>query len=390
MKILSCLTSLNLAIGALAFLNSAHSSHAEIPFDVSQKTKPATMRVLLSENSKEALLEVKGHHQIYNPQTRVLLSNGITSKRDFVHALKGAIAWGEEFPGVSNIRIVPIDAQTSILVNGIEYRGCMEIYASRDGALCIVNEIDLERYLKSVLSRPWSDELDSEVLEAVAILARTHAYYLMSHNPSALWQISALEAGYTGEGLNLQHINIEHAISNTRHMILTYKDAPFPATWTKNSAGKTADFATIFRKDIPSPRGVSSPIAAKERPKCGWFFEISKRELARIIDAQKISDIALYEDKHSQKVYALRVKTGEEIHTIDFLMLQEKLGPSSLKSNDFTITTRGDKVVFKGFGEGHGVGLCLLSASLLAEKGEKADQILARFFPNTELKHYIK
>jgi SpoIID/LytB domain protein len=48
---------------------------------------------------------------------------------------------------------------------------------------------------------------------------------------------------------------------------------------------------------------------------------------------------------------------------------------------------KGDKIYFTGYGEGHGVGMCLLSASFYARKGEKAAQILARFFPKTTLTH---
>ena len=56
-----------------------------------------------------------------------------------------------------------------------------------------------------------------------------------------------------------------------------------------------------------------------------------------------------------------------------------------MKSNDFQIQVTSDKVIFKGFGEGNGVGLCLFSANAMADKGEKAPKIMTSFFPETKL-----
>jgi stage II sporulation protein D len=54
-------------------------------------------------------------------------------------------------------------------------------------------------------------------------------------------------------------------------------------------------------------------------------------------------------------------------------------------SSDFTVTIKDDTVIFSGFGKGHGVGLCLYSASALAQNGENAVKILSKFFPETYL-----
>jgi SpoIID/LytB domain protein len=54
-------------------------------------------------------------------------------------------------------------------------------------------------------------------------------------------------------------------------------------------------------------------------------------------------------------------------------------------SNDLTVTLKGREVVFNGYGKGLGVGLCLYSASAMAQNGEMADKILAKFYPQTEL-----
>ncbi|MFA5250444.1 MAG: hypothetical protein WC371_03440, partial [Parachlamydiales bacterium] len=55
----------------------------------------------------------------------------------------------------------------------------------------------------------------------------------------------------------------------------------------------------------------------------------------------------------------------------------------TVPSNDFTIEAKGRDLLFKGFGKGHGVGLCLYAASQMAQNGEMAVKILSKFFPGT-------
>ena len=91
--------------------------------------------------------------------------------------------------------------------------------------------------------------------------------------------------------------------------------------------------------------------------------------------------------KSRKKCTAPASKTAAEMHQFDFTKLQKALGAARLKSNDFNVLVQGDQIVFKGFGEGTGVGLCLFSASAMADKGEKAPKILSAFYPDTQLEN---
>jgi stage II sporulation protein D len=168
-------------------------------------------------------------------------------------------------------------------------------------------------------------------------------------------------------------------------MVMTYQGMPFPAAWTKDSAGKTAEYAAILRKDVATPPGVEAPFAEHERQRHAWTFSISKQDLAKALGAVRVTEFDLYQDAKSKKVYGAKFKEGNETRQLDFAKLQTSLGQSLLKSNDFTIQVAGDKITFKGFGEGNGVGLCLFSANAMADKGERAPKILNGFFPKTKL-----
>ena len=67
--------------------------------------------------------------------------------------------------------------------------------------------------------------------------------------------------------------------------------------------------------------------------------------------------------------------------------LRQRLGYSNLRStliNDIDITSK--DVVFHGTGYGHGVGMCQWGANGMAQAGHVAPEILARYYPGTELR----
>ena len=372
---------------SLSFLTCTSLIHcAEIPTDYSQKMKPATMKILIADRAEGAILEVKGRYDIFNPENELPITSSIMGKRAAIFAEQAGLKWGEVIPGIQQMRIVPSDAQSSVLVNGIEYRGCIEIY-NIQGVLSIVNEVDIENFLKSTLSVEAPNVSDPKVLDALAIVARTNAYYLASRNYHKQWQLKGDECNYLGYGVTLQHLGIDRAIENTKHMILTYKSQPFAATWTEDSAGRTANFCNIFRKQVLAPDGVAAPMAAKDREKHHWALSLTKQELAHLLGVQKIASITPYLDQQSEKTYAIRLSDGNQTQDIDFFTLQKKLGKERLRSNDFEVGMKGEKIVFNGWGIGHGVGLCLYSANKMAQKGNSVAEILIQFFPNTQLQN---
>lgn len=366
------------------FSLEATSKYERFEADPSQQDKPATIKVLLDQDAPSALLEVKGPHLVYNPATGAQIASGSIPKLDFIKHDAQGLHWGRTFPGVFQIRVVPKDAQTTVVVNGSQYRGCVEVH-DINGKLTVINETDVESYLKSSLNCQITDEMDSETMEALAIVARTNTYYLIEKKPFVRWHTTAQEVGYQGYGTTLQNLAVDQAVDNTRHVIMTYHKAPFAAAWTQNCAGKTAPFSTIFRKEVTGPKGVEITLAGNDREKARWAFSIGKRELAKSFGLRSIASIDLFVDKGSGKVYGARLSDGENSKNVDFLTLQKKIGAQKLRSSDFSTTSKGDSIQFNGYGEGPGVGLCLYTSNLLAEKGEKAPKILTTFFPEAQI-----
>lgn len=356
---------------------------------VVEPASPKNILVLLEQGASEALLEVKGSYFLFNPHDGSKISSGVLGKRFMIHATETGLKWGEEFPGFHQIYLQPRSNETSIFINGIQYAGSIAIYAIGN-RINIVNDIDIESYVKGLLSLQITHPLENEVMAALAILARTNAYYAVSRHQDAFWQVSAGDIGYQGNALVGPNSAIEKAVNATRHLILVHpmegKNLPFATLWTEHSAGKTAPYHTMFRSDgWAPPRGVDAPHAALDRKDSRWSFTMSKKAFAQLLELSEIKGIELFTDCSSNKVYALRVKDGIETHDFSFLELQRRLGRNRLQSSDFTLTLKEDSAAFTGYGKGIGVGLCIYSASAMAQNGDSAVKILSKFFPDTYL-----
>lgn len=356
----------------------------QLPMDRSLHAKPATVRVLLCREQEAVLIEARGRHIVYDPSTLLEISRAATSKRARVIPTAQGIQWKELFPSMQQIRIVPGDSQSTLLINGIEYRGCIEIY-NVGNKLNIVNEIDAERYLKSTLTFQFPQDLDEEVADALAIVARTQLLASIQNRNHPYYDVEASEVLYQGHALTMQNLTLDKAVQRTHEVILTYQGKPFQATWTGHSGGKTADYTAVFRKNLASPPGVTSPFAANARDKSAWSFTLTKAQFEQALNTAPIHSVHLYQDPKSEKIYGMKVQTPEGSKDLDFFKLQSLLGAHRLRSNDFSMKLIDNEWVIRGFGEGHGVGLCLFSATAMAENGATAQKILNTFFPGTQL-----
>jgi stage II sporulation protein D len=66
--------------------------------------------------------------------------------------------------------------------------------------------------------------------------------------------------------------------------------------------------------------------------------------------------------------------------------IKKQFGPNSIKSMSFNMDILRRTIIFRGMGQGDGVGLCLYGADGLAKKNQKYTDILKFYYPGTELK----
>lgn len=124
-----------------------------------------------------------------------------------------------------------------------------------------------------------------------------------------------------------------------------------------------------------------------------WTVEYDKRELAALIERKsgvhigELLSIEPLERGESGRIWKLRIIGSEKTMIIGKeLEIRRILSESHLKSSAFDVEITPDKVILKGSGWGHGVGLCQIGAAVMASKGYTYRQILEHYYPNSILK----
>lgn len=210
-------------------------------FTAEERPSPQAIKVLLVSESDGVLLAVKGRYKIYDARNMQLIGTRYLGKRKFLQGVHGGLLWGEEFPGVHQIAIVPDDPKTTISVDGVEYQGSIFAY-DVGGTISMVNHVDVENYLSVILPSAYQLPQPEEALNAAAIAARTNAYYQAQSGRSPYWDVEAAKVGYSGApSTNPSEISL--AIKNTQWMILNksakspWVATPFPAHWKPQGSG---------------------------------------------------------------------------------------------------------------------------------------------------------
>jgi len=208
-----------------------------------QVQQPVTMRVLLSHSQPGVILETKGKYKIYDPRTGQQFVSNFQGKRRYLQALSGGIRWGEEFPDVHQILIVPDSSEATILIDSVEYPGVIYAY-DVGGSISIVNKVTIEEYLRSVLSQQYRDALPDELLAAIAIVARTNSHYKAQNGKTPYWDVDGELTGYGCHGAGRHSRAMEKAVNDTKGMVLCrtqngeWNITPFAIDWMPTQGEK--------------------------------------------------------------------------------------------------------------------------------------------------------
>jgi len=202
-------------------LNAGIWDQIKSAFIKPEKPKPPFIKVLIAHDVESAQIEVKGRHVIFDPFTKERLTTHYSGKKGIIKALPTGIKWGEEFPRTYQVQIVSEMKGGSIFVDGVEYKGSIFIYAIDSEKISVVNQVDVEDYLTSTLSGAVDKIYSNETLAALAIAARTQAYFQSASSSNSFWQVIADQVGYKGLNVSNQAPEVKDAIRFTKYMILS-------------------------------------------------------------------------------------------------------------------------------------------------------------------------
>lgn len=270
-----------------------------------------------------------------------------------------------------------------------------------------VVEMDIEQYVKGVVSSEMPALFEMEALKAQAIAARTFAIGHINSNGGVpcskakkngadicdtthcqvykdkLNTISKWEEENADEYWN----RIKEAVESTKGEVIEYNgkviDMPL---YFAVSSGTTENIADVFNVERPYLVGVKSygdDLAPKyeESVKMGKdkFVSILKENGININKDKISNDIEIVEKNTSGSISKLRLG-NEVIDSVDFRRM------FSLNSTNVKISVNDNDIEFICTGYGHGVGMSQWGANGMAKDNKTAIEIVEHYYTGTKVK----
>lgn len=262
----------------------------------------------------------------------------------------------------------------------------------------------LEDYLFGVLAAEASAENEDAALKAQAIVSRTFALNNLRRHGREGYDFCDLTHCQRFLVVTLHnarpnfHRLLRRAVRETAgELLIDERGHLASAYFSAACGGVTANAETLW--GVPSrqayERGVRDEFCAS-MPYSSWTDQIPAADLLRALRAEprtsgvgaRLDNISIIKRDASGRAEIIQLD-GErrvQMRGWDFkIIVGRTLGWNILRSSRFEVERRGENFVFRGGGFGHGLGLCQHGAHVMAERGANYRQIIAHYFPGTNV-----
>ncbi|RBP37814.1 stage II sporulation protein D [Garciella nitratireducens] len=280
-----------------------------------------------------------------------------------------------------------------------------------------VMEINLEEYIVGVVAAEMPVVFDIEALKAQAIAARTyvvkrleefggspdkeHPQYDVCTDPShcQAWitkedRIKAWKNDKKYKKLDPEESwgKIQEAVMSTQGEIAVYDGQPIDPLFHSTSGGKTENSEDYFGNKVPYLRSVVSEYE-QDSPNLVSEMVITTTEFIDKLK-KKFPDIKVSIKNIENQIKVLETTEGGKIGKIQIgnktMTGREAREILGLKSSNFEVKQKGNKVYFTVIGYGHGVGMSQYGADGMAKQGSNYQQILKHYYQGIEIINIYK
>jgi stage II sporulation protein D len=268
-------------------------------------------------------------------------------------------------------------------------------------------EMNLEEYLKGVVAAEMPAEFELEALKAQAVAARTYAVKNMvafggggladqpgadvstDYRQSQAWLNEESLKERWGTNYEKFRRKISQAIEETRGEVATYNGEFIQAVYHSTSGERTASAKEVWGFDYPYLQSVP----------CAWdqksprYYDKKEFSLAQVeqllgpetqvmaaMQNNSSGAAAIINSTESGRVGQVRI--GSKV--LSGAEVREKL---NLRSNNFSIEMKDNKIIVNTIGYGHGVGLCQYGANGMAKEGMDYRQIITTYYTGVALRN---
>jgi stage II sporulation protein D len=409
-----------LAIGVGLLVFGQGGCRETNPTNTSATTHAEMIRVRILQDQERvdlAAVQSPAISTASNPSARKLQMPGSSAAVSVTLTNTG---WkiGNADAGTGVLTIQP-DAPGTVSINRLPYRGSYRFVPVSANRFDVVNDVEIDDYLKGVLAKELFGDWQPETFRAQAIVARTYALYeAKTDGIGRYWDVFGDTRSQMYGGLAGESAKSRQAVDDTAGVVLVAGDGDgkiFHAYFSSCCGGVTQAASDAFGNEpysLPLSEQDNHGLC-NESPHFTWGpITVKKDELTRRFrlwgDRRAKLDGKPRAESQMAMVYRMDVYSynrygrptrfivtdvrgtiynwaAEEMRgAVDTDAPATTLLPSSFcKVNG---SPNSDSVTFfDGHGFGHGVGMCQWCAETRARRGQTAETILAEAYPGSRL-----
>lgn len=334
----------------------------------------------------------------------------------------------------------------NVVIDGTEYRGGVQFKRINGGKLTVINVVNLEEYLYSVVGKEMSPSWHIEALKAQAVCARGFAISNRNKFEKYGFNLDNTTSSQVYQGVSKERESTIRAVEETKGLVLMYDGGIIESIYGASTGGYTANAENVWGGKYPYLVSVKDIYEnPDEATRYSWSVTLTADEIKECLAKSKVNigdiinvkivsqDEAGYvcellfegtEGNHTVKRSSCRTIFGGKLHsqrytiagsepTFEKLYVLSADGKVSVPSNEIALingggnttvyvlgssskkeytlsqgtTNASGEFTFNGNGWGHGVGMSQWGAKAMADKGFTFEDILTFYYTGTYLEN---
>lgn len=271
---------------------------------------------------------------------------------------------------------------------GWSYEGSMIITNTPRG-IKVVNRVDLETYVKGVMSGEIGEDGSYESRKAFAVICRTLVFTAKDHGED--FDLCSKNCCQSYRGTYHRHELNDKAVDDTKGLVLTYEGEPCLVSYSSSHGyNSCSSYAAWVGADIPYLRVVryeNEPLDYGGRWEVTYTYEQLSNRLKHYTTTGKVASVTVGETDPFGSTYVYKLKVVDTAGNVSEVVYGGNImAVLGVRCANFTIEQTGDGITIHGIGNGHGVGYSQRGGHQLGVEGYTWDMILSFYFPGTKVK----
>jgi len=198
--------------------------------------------------------------QILNANTNKLLYTLAAMKGYEFRAYKNSISikvQGKYFNLDTDYIVIKPTSGGYVSVKGKWYRGFL-ILRNKNGNLVVINNVNIEDYIKGVVPSEMPSKWAYEAHKAQAIAARSYALANLGKRASRGFDLKDTPEDQAYGGASAEASQTNSAVEETKGIVLIYDLKIIPAYYSASAGGQTCSSSAVWTKNLPYLQSVPS------------------------------------------------------------------------------------------------------------------------------------